>query len=75
MKNRKYEKVTTNKVTVKGILSDDCTYITFENDDKEEEQISLKTCFKPFSGDDITLIIGNKIPEDLEAEFDEEDEG
>ena len=35
MKNRKYEKVTNNKIAVKGELSADCSYITFINDDKD----------------------------------------
>ena len=42
MKNRKYERNTVTKVSVKGILSEDASFVTFINDDKEEQVISIE---------------------------------
>lgn len=72
MKNRKYEKITSNKITVKGELSPDCNYVTFINDDKDEEKVYLSKCLSPFAGQEITFMITNKITEDLDEEFEEE---
>ena len=72
MKNRKYEKTTSNKITVKGVLSPDCKYVTFINDDKEEEKVYLSKCLDPFADQEITFMITNKIIEDLDEEFEEE---
>ena len=71
MKNRKYERNTVDKISIKGILSDDCTYITFVNDDKEDEDVYLDKCFKPFAGHEITFSLSNKTTEDLEEELGE----
>ena len=72
MKNRKYEKTTIDKITVKGVLSADCSTITFENDDKETETIELGKCLKPFSLQNITLMISNKDVKDMDEEFAED---
>lgn len=73
MKNRKYEKVTNNKIAVKGELSADCSYIIFINDDKEEEKVQLAKYLRPFAGQEITFILSNKITEDLDEEFEDEE--
>lgn len=71
MKNRKYERNTVDKLTIKGVLSNDGTFITFENDDKESEIITVEKCFAPFVGQEISFVLSNKILENLEEEFDE----
>ena len=72
MKNRKYERNIVNKITVKGELSADCSYVTFVNDDKEEETVPLMKCLKPFANKEIVFTLSDKITEDLEEEFEEE---
>lgn len=72
MKNRKYERNTVDKLAIKGVLSKDCSFITYENDDKENETITLKKCFAPFAGQEISFILSNKTMENLEDEFEEE---
>lgn len=71
MKNRKYIKTTTNKITVKGMLSEDCSFITFISDDKEEETVTLEKCLAPFAGKEIVFSMSDKFDEDLEEELEE----
>ena len=72
MKNRKYERNVTDKIAIKGVLSGDCSYITFINDDKNEEEVSVAKCLKPFANQEIIFTLSNKTTEDLEDKFEEE---
>lgn len=73
MRNRKYEKITTDKIMVKGVLSDDCSTITFENDKKESEEVLIAKCLKPFAGKEIVFSLNNKDTQDMDEEFNAED--
>lgn len=59
----------TDKVSVKGILSDDGTVITYMND-KTEEEITIAECLKAFLGKPVDFSISIKsedeLPEDNE---------
>lgn len=59
----------TDKVAVKGILSDDGTTITYMND-KVEEEITVTECLSVFRGQPIDFSISvkseNELPEDKE---------
>ena len=55
----------TDKLSVKGILSDDATFITYLDESKEEKEISLNTCLDDFKGCHIELNVSVKSEEDL----------
>jgi hypothetical protein len=60
----------TDKVSVKGTLSDDGTVITYLNEDKNEETITIAECLNVFKGKsiDFSVILKSEsdIPEDDE---------
>lgn len=60
----------TDKVTVKGILSDDGTTITYMND-KIEEEITIAECLKAFLGKPVDFSISVKTEDELPDETDE----
>lgn len=60
----------TDKVSVKGILSDDGTVITYMND-KTEEEIMITKCLKAFLGKPVDFSISIKSEDELPEEEDE----
>ena len=72
MKNIAYKKQNLNKITVKGILSDDGSYITYIDDDKNEQTIEISKCFKLMAGNEITFTLALKGEEDASEELMEE---
>lgn len=68
-----YTKNTVSKITVKGTLSEDATYITYLDEDKEEQEIMIADCLKDFRGNDISFAVSLTTNEDLEIEPSEED--
>lgn len=54
----------TDKVSVKGILSDDGTVITYMND-KTEEEITIAECLKVFLGKPVDFSISIKSEDEL----------
>lgn len=60
----------TDKVTVKGILSNDGTTITYMND-KIEEEITIAECLKAFLGKPVDFSISVKTEDELPDETDE----
>lgn len=60
----------TDKVSVKGILSDDGTVITYMND-KTEEEITIAECLKVFLGKPVDFSISVKSEDELPEEDDE----
>lgn len=73
MQNYKYERNTTNKFSIKGLLSQDGETITYIDGDKNEREIALIDCFKPFRGESFDLSISTKTVEDLSEEFEDEE--
>ena len=57
----------TDKVSVKGILSDDGTVITYTND-KNEEEITVSECLKAFLGKPVDFSITVKSEDELPEE-------
>ena len=72
MANLKYNKATTEKLAIKGLLSKDGKSIIYENADKENVTITIDKCFKMFAGQPIALILQLKTDEDLTKGFEEE---
>lgn len=60
----------TDKVSVKGILSDDGTVITYMND-KTEEEITIAECLKAFLGKPVDFSISIKSEDELPEEDEE----
>lgn len=69
-KQLSYKKTTTEAITVKGILNDTASTITYLNDDKEEVTISVQTLLDKFASVGVSLSI--KAQTDEELEIDEE---
>lgn len=63
--NYKKTRTTTDKVSVKGILSDDGTMITYKDENKTEKEIAVADCLDIFKGDAIDFSITRKSEEDL----------
>lgn len=57
----------TDKVSVKGILSDNGTVITYMND-KAEEEITVSECLKAFLGKPVDFSITVKSEDELPEE-------
>lgn len=74
MANLKYNKATTEKLAIKGFLSDDGNTIVYENADKDTVTITVDKCFKMFAGQEIMLTLQLKTDEDLTKEFEDEEE-
>lgn len=60
----------TDKVSVKGILSEDGTIITYMND-KMEEEITIAECLKVFLGKPVDFSISVKSEDELPESDDE----
>ena len=72
MANLKYNKATTEKLAIKGVLSEDGTTIQYENAEKEMVEVTVDKCFKMFAGQPIVLSLQLKTDEDLSEEFGKE---
>lgn len=55
----------TDKVTVKGMLSDDGTAITYVDENKNEQEITVLECLKMFFGKPIDFSISVKSEDEL----------
>lgn len=64
----------TDKVSVKGVLSDDGTVITYMND-KAKEEITIAECLKAFLGKPVDFSISIKSEDELPEEDDEQKVG
>ena len=72
MKNLSYIKSTSNKITVKGILSDGGTMITYEDADHNEQTVPVVKYLNAFDGQLVTFALATKIDEDLSDELEED---
>lgn len=64
-------RVITDKVAVKGILSEDGTTITYTYENKVEQDISVADCLKSFVGKPIDFSVSIKSEDELLEEDDE----
>lgn len=63
-KNLTYKKTTTEKVSIKGVLSDDAKSITFI-EDKNEKTVAIQDYLDKFASMAVEFSIGSKDEEDL----------
>lgn len=71
-KSLSYKKTTTEKVTIKGVLSDDATEITIV-EDKAEKTLKIQDYLNKFASMAVEFSIGCKDEEDL-SDSDESEE-
>lgn len=64
----------TDKVTVKGTLSEDGTVITYVDENKNEQEITVAECLKMFLGKAIDFSISEKSEEELPNEIDTDEQ-
>lgn len=74
MKNLSYKKSGIDKITVKGTLSEDCSTITYVDDNKDEQEIEVAKCLKFMAGKDIVFTMALKNDEDCSEELNHEEE-
>lgn len=67
-KQLNYKKTTSETITVKGVLSDDATTITYLNEDKDEVTISMQTLMNKFASMGVAISIKSQTDEELEIE-------
>ena len=67
-KQLNYKKTTSETITVKGVLSDDATTITYLNEDKDEVIIPVQTLLDKFASLGVTISIKSQTDEELEIE-------
>lgn len=63
-KSLTYKRKTTEELSIKGILSEDGTTITYV-DDKVEKKAIIADCLTKFAGQAVEFKIGNKSEDDL----------
>lgn len=64
-------RVITDKVAVKGMLSEDGTFITYTDENKVEQDISVADCLKSFVGKPIDFSVSIKSEDKLPEEDNE----
>ena len=62
-----FKRTTTDKVTVKGFLSEDGTYITYKDENKIEQDIKVADVLNAFKNQPIDLSVTLKSEEDLDV--------
>lgn len=61
-----YKRTTTDKISVKGVLSPDGTFVTYYDDDKNEKEVKIDDLLAPFLDSPIDLSVTLKDEFDLE---------
>lgn len=64
-------RIITDKVAVKGMLSEDGTVITYTDENKVEQDISVADCLKSFVGNPIDFSVSIKSEDELPEEDEE----
>ena len=64
--NLTFRRNTTDKLIVKGIMSDDCKTITYTDEYDEEQTMEVSDLMHAFKGQEVTLSVALKTDEDLE---------
>lgn len=64
-KNYSYTRSLTDKLAIKGELSEDGKTIKYIDENKEESIVSIDKCFEPFKSEFIELTIAVKMNQDL----------
>ena len=65
-----YKKTVTESMTVKGIINEDATTITFLNDEKDEVTVKIQELLDKFASQTVSLSIKTQSDEELDLEDD-----
>lgn len=65
-----YKKTITESMTVKGIVNEDATTITFLNDEKDEITVEIQELLDKFASQTVSLSIKTQSDEELDLEDD-----
>ena len=65
-----YKKTITESMTVKGIVNEDATTITFLNDEKDEVTVKIQELLDKFASQTVSLSIKTQSDEELDLEDD-----
>lgn len=65
--NLTFKRNTTDKLTVKGVLSEDCKAITYIDEYEEDQTAALSDLINAFKGQEVTVSVSLKTDEDLEV--------
>ena len=65
-----YKKTVTESMTVKGIVNEDATTITFLNDEKDEVTVKIQELLDKFAFQTVSLSIKTQSDEELDLEDD-----
>ena len=65
-----YKKTVTESMTVKGIVNEDATTITFLNDEKDEVTVQIQELLDKFASQTVSLSIKTQSDEELDLEDD-----
>ena len=68
-----YTKTIINKMSIKGVLSDNGTIISYIDEDDVVREIKVLDCFAAFSGKEIDFALSEKTNEDLDVEVTDDD--
>ena len=68
-----YKKTVTESMTVKGIINEDATTITFLNDEKDEVTVKIQELLDKFASQTVSLSIKTQSDEELDLEDDNMD--
>lgn len=61
-----FKRTTTDKVSIRGYLFEDCETIEYEDDNKIVKEVKIKDLLNAFKNQDIDLSISLKSEEDLD---------
>ncbi len=67
-KQLSYKKTTTETISVKGVLNESASTITYMNEDKEEVTIPVQTLLDKFASLGVSLSIKTQTDEELEID-------
>lgn len=63
-----YKRTTTDKISVKGVLSADGTVVTYVGDGKNEQTVNIADLLAPFHDSPIDFSVSLKSEEDLDLD-------
>ena len=69
-----YKRNVTDQLTVKGVLSEDATEITYVDENDDEQSVKISDLLSVFADKDIDFTVSLKKNEDLELPVDTDEE-
>lgn len=61
-----FARKTTDKLSINGVIADDCSVIEYEDENKNYQVISIADLLNAFKGQEVNLTVSTKTDEDLE---------